>query len=490
MVSTMTKEIRARFAPSPTGHLHIGGARSALFNYLFAKNQGGKFILRIEDTDQARNVEQAEEKLLDSLKWLGIEWDESVDIGGEYGPYRSMDRLDIYKKYLQQLIDEGKAYYCYMTEEELAREREEQIARGETPKYSGRDRNLTEEQRKAYEAQGLKPVVRFKVPDGKVIKINDIIRGEVTFESDGIGGDFVIARKDGIPMYNFAVVIDDHLMKISHVIRGEEHLSNTPRQVLLYEAFGFEVPKFAHVSLIFNSEHKKMSKRDESIIQFVEQYRELGYLPEAIVNFLALLGWSPGGEEEIFTLEQLVEQFSLERVSKSPAVFDTNKLEWMNNQYMKKADLDRVVELSLPHLIKAGRLPENMTEEQRKWARALIELHQEKMSYGAQIVELTELFFKEKIEYNKEAKEVLAGDVVPEVLRHFANELNEIEVFDAENIKKAMKNTQKATGQKGKNLFMPIRVATTGQMHGPDLPYTLELLGNDTVQARIAEVLA
>lgn len=485
----MTKEIRTRFAPSPTGHLHIGGARSALFNYLFAKNQGGKFILRIEDTDQARNVEDAEEKLLQSLKWLGIEWDESVDIGGEYGPYRSMDRLDIYNKYLKQLIDEGKAYYCYMTEEELAREREEQMARGETPKYSGRDRNLTEDERQAYEAKGLKPVVRFKVPEGQLIKINDKIRGEVTFESDGIG-DFVIARKDGIPMYNFAVVIDDHLMKISHVIRGEEHLSNTPRQVLLYEALGFEVPEFAHVSLIFNSEHKKMSKRDESIIQFVEQYRELGYLPEAIVNFLSLLGWSPGGEEEIFTLEQLVEQFSLERVSKAPAVFDTNKLEWMNNQYMKKADLDRVVELALPHLVKAGKLPENMTDEQRKWARALIELHQEKMSYGAQIVELTELFFKEEIEYNEEAKEVLAGETVPEVLSHFSSVLNELETFDAASIKQAMKETQKATGQKGKNLFMPIRVATTGQTHGPDLPYTLELLGNEVVQARISTILA
>lgn len=485
----MTKEVRTRFAPSPTGHLHIGGARSALFNYLFAKNQGGKFILRIEDTDQARNVENAEQKLLESLKWLGIKWDESVDVGGEYGPYRCMDRLDIYQKYIQQLLDEGKAYYCYMTEEELAKEREEQLARGETPKYSGRDRNLTPEQRKAYEAKGLKPVVRFKVPEGKIIKIDDEIRGKVTFESDGIG-DFVIARKDGIPMYNFAVVIDDHLMKITHVIRGEEHLSNTPRQVLIYEALGFEVPKFAHVSLIFNSDHKKMSKRDESIIQFVEQYRELGYLPEAIVNFLALLGWSPVGEQEIFSLEELVEQFSLERVSKAPAVFDTNKLEWMNNQYMKNADTERVVELALPHLIKAGKLPEQLSEEQKQWAYDLIKLHQEKMSYGAQIVELTELFFKDEIEYNEEAKEVLAGETVPEVLRHFANELNQLEEFTVENIKQAMKVTQKATGQKGKNLFMPIRVATTGQTHGPDLPYTIKLLGNDVVQARIAKLLA
>lgn len=485
----MAEEVRTRFAPSPTGHLHIGGARSALFNYLFAKKHGGKFILRIEDTDQERNVENAEEKLLESLKWLGIKWDEGVDVGGEYGPYRSMDRLHIYKKYLDKLISEGKAYYCYMTEEELEKERQEQIARGETPKYSGRDRNLTEEQRKAYEAKGLKPVIRFKVPEGKTVTVHDEIRGTVTFEEDGIGGDFVIARRDGTPTYNFAVVVDDHLMKITHVIRGEEHLSNTPRQVLLYEALGFPVPKFAHVSLILNPDHKKMSKRDESIIQFIEQYKELGYLPEALVNFLALLGWSPGGEEEIFSLEELIEKFSLDRVSKAPAVFDTGKLEWMNNQYMKKQELSRVVEVALPHLIKAGRLPENMTEEQKKWTVSLIELHKEKMSYGAQIVELTELFFKEKIEYNEEAKEILAGEKAPEVLSHFVEELTQIETFDAESIKEAMKRTQKATGQKGKNLFMPIRVAATGQMHGPDLPYTLYLLGRGTVESRIRALL-
>jgi nondiscriminating glutamyl-tRNA synthetase len=480
----MTREIRARFAPSPTGNLHIGGARSALFNYLFAKNQGGKFILRMEDTDQARNVESAETKLLDSLKWLGIEWDESVDIGGEYGPYRCMERLDIYKKYLDQLLSEGKAYYCYMTESEVAAEREEQIARGLTPKYSGRDRELTEEQRKEYEAKGVKPIIRFNVMAGETIVINDAVRGKVSFDSDGIG-DFVIARKDGIPMYNFAVVIDDYLMKITHVIRGEEHLSNTPGQVMIYKSLGFEVPVFAHASLILNADRQKMSKRDESIIQFVEQYKDLGYLPEAIVNFLSLLGWSPVGEEEIFTKDELIEQFTLERVAKSPAVFDTDKLAWMNNQYMKKAELSKVVEITLPHLIQAGRLPENMTQEQKDWAEQLIALHQEKMSFGAQIVELTELFFKDGIEYNDEAKEVLAGEQVPEVLEHFVRELEALETFEAQFIKQAIKATQKATGHKGQNLFMPIRVATTGQTHGPDLPPAIQLLGKDRVIARI-----
>ncbi|WP_227938950.1 glutamate--tRNA ligase [Alkalihalobacillus deserti] len=484
----MGNDVRVRFAPSPTGHLHIGGARSALFNYLFAKSQGGKFILRIEDTDQARNVDQAKEKLLDSLKWLGMEWDESIDVGGEYGPYSCMERVGLYEGYIQQLLESGKAYYCYMTEEELEAEREAQKARGEMPRYSGRDRDLTEEQRNAYEAKGLKPVVRFRVPEGQVIKIDDAVRGEVTFESDGIG-DFVIARKDGIPMYNFAVVIDDHLMKISHVIRGEEHLSNTPRQVLLYQAFGWDVPHFAHASLILNPDRQKMSKRDESIIQFVEQYKELGYLPEALVNFLSLLGWSPVGEEEIFSMKELGEQFTLERVSKAPAVFDTDKLAWMNNQYVQKAELDTVVNLALPHLVKAGRLPEDMTAEEKDWASKLIGLYQEQLQYGAEIVELTELFFKTEIEYNEEAQTVLDEEQVPEVLGQFLQELEAVEEFNTASIKAAMKATQKATGQKGKKLFMPIRVATTGQIHGRDLADSIELLGKGVVTARLQLLL-
>lgn len=484
----MSKQVRVRFAPSPTGHLHIGGARSALFNYLFARNQGGKFIVRIEDTDQARNVETAKEKLLESMKWLGIDWDESIDVGGDFGPYSCMERIDIYKEYIEKLIDSGKAYYCYMSEEESEKEREEQLARGETPKYSGRDRHLTAEQRQAYEKEGRKPVVRFHVPEGQEVVVDDAIRGRVAFETDGIG-DFIIARRDGIPMYNFAVVIDDHLMEISHVIRGEEHLSNAPRQVLLYEGFGWEAPKFAHASLILNQDRQKMSKRDESIIQFVEQYRDLGYLPEAIVNFLALLGWSPVGEEEIFTKDQLIEQFSLERVSKAPAVFDTQKLEWMNNQYMKQAESERVVELALPHLVKSGKLPEEMSEQQLAWARDLILLHQEKMSYAAEIVKLTELFFKNEIEYNEEAQEVLSGEQVPLVIKEFKNQLEVLTTFTAEDVKAATKGTQKVTGQKGKQLFMPIRVATTGQTHGPDLPQAISLLGKDIVLNRLQSLL-
>ncbi|WP_210421730.1 glutamate--tRNA ligase [Alteribacter populi] len=484
----MSQDIRVRFAPSPTGHLHIGGARSALFNYLFARNQNGKFIVRIEDTDQARNVETATEKLMESMKWLGIDWDESVDVGGPYEPYQSMERIDIYKEYLAKLLDEGKAFYCYMTEEELEVEREEQIARGETPKYSGRDKNLTAEQREAFEEEGKTPVIRFNVPENDTVVIEDIIRGNVSFETEGIG-DFVIARKDGVPTYNFAVVVDDHLMKISHVIRGEEHLSNAPRQALLFQALGWDKPVFAHASLILNEDRQKMSKRDESIIQFVEQYRDLGYLPEAIVNFLALLGWSSGGEEERFTKEELIDQFSLERVSKAPAVFDTDKLAWMNNQYMKEADLDRVVSLALPHLVKAGKLPEEVTGEQKEWATKLIALYQEQMSYGAEIVELTDLFFKTEIEYNEEAQQVLDEEQVPEVMAAFKEEVQSLEDFEPATIKKAIKAVQKSTGHKGKKLFMPIRVATTGQTHGRDLPDTISLLGKEVITARLNTVL-
>lgn len=486
----MTKEVRVRYAPSPTGHLHIGGARTALFNYLFARRHGGKFIVRIEDTDQSRNVENAAEKQLENLKWLGVSWDESIDVGGPYGPYRAMDRLDIYKKYIDQLIAEGKAYYCYATKEELDAEREEQLARGETPKISEKHRNITPEQKAKYEAEGRVPSVHFKVPEGKVYTVNDLIRGEVTFESDGIG-DFVICRPDGIPTYNFAVVVDDYLMKITHVIRGEEHLSNTPRQLMIYEALGWEAPQFAHLALILNQDGKKMSKRDESIIQFVEQYRELGFLPEAIVNFISLLGWSPGGEEEIFSLDQLCEIFSLERVSKAPAVFDTNKMNWMNNYYLKRESLDKIVDMCLPHLQKAGFVSEaDVSPEEMERVRGIVALYQEQMSYCAQIVPLTALFFLEEVVYDEEAKAVLKEPQASEVLQSFRKHVEALTEYNVDSIKAVLKEVQKETGHKGKALFMPIRVATTGQVHGRDLDRTLYLIGREKLLARLDRTLA
>ncbi|AEH52155.1 MULTISPECIES: glutamate--tRNA ligase [Heyndrickxia] len=484
----MANEIRVRYAPSPTGFLHIGNARTALFNYLFARSKGGKFIIRIEDTDQKRNVEGGVESQLKYLKWLGIDWDESIDVGGEYGPYRQSERLDIYKKYYEELLDRGLAYKCYCTEEELEAEREAQLARGEMPRYSGKCRHLTEEDRKRLEAEGRKPSLRFHVPEGKVYTFNDIVKGEVSFESDGIG-DFVIVKKDGMPTYNFAVAIDDHLMKISHVLRGDDHISNTPKQLMIYEAFGFEPPVFGHMTLIVNEHRKKLSKRDGSIIQFIEQYAELGYLPEALFNFIAMLGWSPKGEEEIFSREEFIQIFDPERLSKSPALFDRQKLAWMNNQYMKKLDLDKVVELALPHLVKAGLVPENRTPEEEQWVRKLISLYQEQMSYGAEIVELSKpLFFTDEITYDDEAKAILSEEHVPEVLRAFLEELDRIEPFEAGEIKKGIKAVQKATGQKGKKLFMPIRVAVSGQTHGPELQSLIELLGREKVKKRLERI--
>ncbi|PKR76620.1 glutamate--tRNA ligase [Halalkalibacillus sediminis] len=480
--------VRVRYAPSPTGHLHIGNARTALFNYLYARNTGGQFIIRIEDTDQKRNVEGGDLGQLKYLKWLGIDWDESIDEGGDYGPYRQMDRLDIYQKYVDELLDKDQAYKCYMTEEELEAEREEQRANGQVPMYSGAHRNLTAEEREAFEAEGRQPSIRLRVPQGETYTFNDIVKKNITFESNDFG-DWVIQKKDGTPTYNFAATIDDHLMKITHVLRGEDHISNTPKQMMVYRAFGWEVPTFAHMTLIVNNERKKLSKRDESIIQFIEQYAELGYLPEALFNFITLLGWSPAGEEELFTREEFIEIFDPERLSTSPAVFDTGKLKWMNNQYIKQSSLERVIDLALPHLIEAGKVDENMSEEDRKWTEELISLYKDQLSYGAEIVELTELFFKKEIDYDEAAMEVLEQDHVADMLTQFKSELEHLDEFTPEEIKAATKATQKATGVKGKKLFMPIRVATTGQTHGPELPNAIYLLGKETIDHRLDQII-
>lgn len=484
----MAKEVRVRYAPSPTGHLHIGGARTALFNYLFAKHYNGTFVVRIEDTDIERNVEGGEASQLDNLRWLGIIPDESVDIGGPYAPYRQTERLDIYKKHAEELLERGLAYKCFCTPEELEASREAQRAKGiAAPTYDGKCRHLTKEEIAEKEAQGIPYTIRFKVPENVTYKFNDMVRGEVSFESKDIG-DWVIMKANGIPTYNFAVVLDDHYMDITHVFRGEEHLSNTPKQMMIFDAFGWEYPEFGHLTIIVNENHKKLSKRDESIIQFISQYKELGYLPEAMFNFFALLGWSPEGEEEIFTKEQLIEMFDEKRLSKSPSMFDRNKLTWMNNQYIKKLSLEEVVELALPHLQKAGLLPEELNEEQKEWATKLIGLYHNQMSYGAEIVELSSLFFKDEVEYDEEAQEVLGWEHIKEVVSSFKQQLVSLETFDAPSIKAALKAVQKETGYKGKNLFMPIRVVTTGQTRGPDLASTIELVGKEKVLARLEKL--
>ncbi|PIC77010.1 glutamate--tRNA ligase [Sporosarcina sp. P19] len=481
----MTQEVRVRYAPSPTGQLHIGGARTALFNYLFARHYDGKFIVRIEDTDTARNIESGELSQLENLTWLGIHHDESIDIGGEYGPYRQMERLDLYKKYADEMLENGHAYKCFCTPEELEAKRDAQKEAGiAAPMYDGTCRHLTAEQVAENEAAGKSYNIRMRVPENTTYAIDDLVRGEVTFESKDIG-DWVMIKTNGIPTYNFAVVVDDHLMKISHVFRGEEHLTNTPKQLMVFDVFGWDHPRFGHMTLIVNEERKKLSKRDESIIQFIAQYKDLGYLPEAMFNFFSLLGWSPVGEEEIFSHDELVEQFDESRLSKSPSMFDTDKLTWMNNQYIKKLSLEEVIELTLPHLQAAGLVSENMSAKEKSWVHDLIALYHGQLSFGAEIVELSAQFFHDTLEYDETASEILASEQVPEVMTSLKKQLEELETFDAPSIKAAIKAVQKETGHKGKNLFMPVRVVATGQTSGPELPDAIALIGKEKIIQRV-----
>ncbi|MBB6636529.1 glutamate--tRNA ligase [Cohnella thailandensis] len=487
----MSDKVRVRYAPSPTGHLHIGNARTAIFNYLFARHHGGEFIIRIEDTDVKRNVAGGEESQLKYLKWLGVDWDESVDKVGQYGPYRQTERLDIYREYWRQLIDNGQAYRCYCTEEELEKEREEQSARGETPRYSGKCRRLSDADRARLEAEGRVASVRFRVPEGKTYAFDDMVKGEISFKSEEFG-DFVIVKKDGIPTYNYAVALDDHLMAITHVLRGEDHITNTPRQLMVYEAHGWEPPIFGHMTLIVNESRKKLSKRDESIIQFIEQYDNLGYSSEALFNFITLLGWSPEGEEEIFTRERLIEIFDANRLSKSPAVFDTVKLNWINQHYLKGLPVEELAKLCFPHLKQAERLAAEPSEKELAWATALVTLYRDHLRYGAEIVPLSDLFFREEVVLEDDGREVLAEESVPAVLSAFARQLEAAGEanFTEENIKAAIKAVQKETGAKGKGLFMPIRVALTGQTHGPDLNGSIWLLGYGRVLKRLEDAAA
>lgn len=487
----MSSKIRVRYAPSPTGELHIGNARTALFNYLYARHYGGDFIIRTEDTDTKRNLDHGEESQLDNLKWLGIDWDESAVNPGEHGPYRQSERLDIYNPLVEQLIAEDKAYNCYMTEEELEEEREAQKARGEMPHYSGQHAHLTQDQIDAFEAEGRIPSVRIRVPEDKVYEFNDLVKGPVRFESKNISGDWVIRKKDGMPTYNFAVVVDDHLMEISHVLRGDDHIANTPKQMMVYDAFGWEAPEFGHMTLIINAEtSKKLSKRDGGILQFIEQYRKLGYLPEAMFNFIALLGWSPVGEDEIYSPEEFIEIFDVDRLSTSPAAFDQKKLEWINNTYVKDTELDRIVELSLPHLQEAGYVNANPDEAEMRWVHRLVSLYHDEMSYGAEIVELSSLFFKDEVELDEATKAEIANEDALKVIEAMEAKLAALpyDDFVVDNIKPLTKEVQKDTGVKGRGLFMPIRIAVSGQMHGPDLPSVIEVLGKEKVLDHIKQV--
>lgn len=535
----MSKDIRVRYAPSPTGLLHIGNARTALFNYLYARHHGGTFIIRIEDTDRKRHVEDGERSQLENLRWLGMDWDESPET---HENYRQSERLELYQKYIDQLLAEGKAYKSYVTEEELAAERERQEAAGETPRYINEYLGMSQEEKAAYvaerEAAGIIPTVRLAVNESGIYKWHDMVKGDIEFEGGNIGGDWVIQKKDGYPTYNFAVVIDDHDMQISNVIRGDDHIANTPKQLMVYEALGWEAPEFGHMTLIINSETgKKLSKRDTNTLQFIEDYRKKGYLPEAVFNFIALLGWNPGGEDEIFSREELIKLFDENRLSKSPAAFDQKKLDWMNNEYIKNADFERIFELAKPFLEKAGRLYEepetlpqtknrglrqannnsgsgilgfmsvnqlfnyelpdsdsiltDMTKTTKK-ARKLVELYKPQMKSVDEIVPLTDLFFSDFPELTEAEREVMAGETVPTVLEAFKAKLEAMsdDEFVVENIFPQIKAVQKETGIKGKNLFMPIRIAVSGEMHGPELPDTIYLLGREKSIQHIEKMLA
>ncbi|HEM6262560.1 TPA: glutamate--tRNA ligase [Streptococcus suis] len=471
----MTKPIRVRYAPSPTGLLHIGNARTALFNYLFARHHGGTFLIRIEDTDRKRHVEDGERSQLENLRWLGVDWDESPET---HEQYRQSERLEIYQKYVDQLLAEGKAYKSYVTEEELAAERERQEAAGETPRYINEYLGMSEDEKAAYiaerEAAGIVPTVRLVVNEAGIYKWNDMVKGDIEFEGANIGGDWVIQKRDGYPTYNFAVVIDDHDMQISHVIRGDDHIANTPKQLMVYEALGWQAPEFGHMTLIINSETgKKLSKRDTNTLAFIEDYRKKGYLPEAVFNFITLLGWTPGGEEEIFSKDEIIQLFDEKRLSKSPASFDPKKLAWMGNEYIKNADLETIFNLAKPFLEEAGRLTDK--------AEKLVELYKPQMSSADEIVGLTDLFFSDFPELTAEEKEVMAGETVPTVLNALKEKLEAMtdEDFQPDNIFPQIKAVQKETGIKGKNLFMPIRIAVSGEMHGPELPNTIYLLGRE-----------
>lgn len=474
-------KVRVRYAPSPTGYLHIGNTRTALFNYLFAKKYNGEFIIRIENTDLERNVTDGEESQLKYLKWLGIDWDESVDKPNpKYAPYRQLERLDIYKEYAQKLLDKGLAYKCYCTEDELNKEREELTNENKSHIfYSQRCLNASKEELSELEKRG-EYTIRFKMPKDKNYVFNDMVKGKVSFSSNDIG-DWVIVKRNGIPTYNFAVVIDDHLMDITHVLRGEEHITNTPKQIAIYEAFLWDIPTFAHMTLIVKEDGKKLSKRDPNYIAFISQYEKTGYLPEALFNFISLLGWSPIGEEEILSKEEIISKFDERRLSKSPATFDKVKLTYINNRYIKNLALDDLVELCIPHL--------SNVNKSKEWKVKLVDIFHDRLSYCAEIKELYEEFFDAEFHINEEEVSFIKQDGVYNTLKCFKNKLIDLNDFNTENIKSTIKAVGKETKAKGKMLFMPCRIATTGQMHGPDLPQAIELLGKNEVIERLSKTL-
>ncbi|HCN37714.1 MAG TPA: glutamate--tRNA ligase [Bacteroidetes bacterium] len=468
-------EVRVRFAPSPTGYVHVGSLRTALFNYLFARHFNGKFIIRIEDTDRTRLVEGAVENLVEVLKNLGIDYDEGPIIGGDYGPYYQSERLDIYKKYCDELIQKGFAYYAFETPEELEEMKRLQQLEGKQTAYDRRARNLTQKEIDENLNSGKPYVVRLKVPLNEEIKFTDAVKGIIKFDSNQVD-DQVLLKSDGFPTYHLANVVDDHLMKITHIIRGEEWITSVPKHIILYNAFGWEIPSMAHVPLLLNTDKSKLSKRQGDVA--VEDFIKKGYLKEALINFVALLGWHPsekdGVSKEIFSINELIENFTIDRVQSSGAVFNLDKLNWMNNEYIKNYNLDELLNLSLPYFNNTG-LDLN-DKEKLKLILSAIRVYLDRLD---QIPEKVKIFTKEKIEIPEEFKELVFNDSSKKVFEVLKNKIQSSEKITAEEFKTMLNESGKETGVKGKNLFKPVRIALTGEEHGPEMPVIAEIYGKE-----------
>ena len=474
------KEVRVRFAPSPTGHLHVGGARTALFNWLFARHEGGRFILRVEDTDVERSSADLESGILDDLRWLGLPWDEGPDRGGAFGPYRQSERVATYRDGAERLVAQGKAYPCFCTEAELERKKEDRRRANLPPQYDGTCRHLSEAERERKRAGGEKESVRFVVPPDSERRLDDFVRGEVVFPA-GMVGDFVILRSNGLPTYNFAAAMDDSAMAITHVIRGEEHLSNTVRQIMIYEALGLVPPRFAHIPLILGLDRTKLSKRHGA--PNVGDFHARGYPAEAIVNYLAFLGWSPPGDREILSLDELVTKFELDRVSPSPSIFDEVKLNWFSSQYVKQGGARRYLDDALPHF------PEDVKDAYpRERLAEIFEILAENLPSFSRIEGEIAPFRPGIPAIAGEAREAVAG--ARELLSASLASLGECEEWSAASIGGRIKELGARLQVKGKALYMPLRAAVTGSLHGPDLSRVMEIRGKESVLRAIRGALA
>jgi len=473
---------RVRFAPSPTGDLHVGNARTALFNWLFARHYGGRFILRIEDTDRLRASEAHEGRILEDLRWLGLDWDEGPGKNGDHGPYRQSERIDIYARHLDRLVREEKVYPCYCTDEELEAERSGFLARGLAPRYSGKCRGLTDGQKRTLEKEGKKAAWRFAVGGG-AIEFNDLIRGSVRFSGSDLG-DFIAVRSNGTAAYNFAVVVDDHLMEISHVIRGEDHLSNTAMQILIYRALGFEPPLFAHHALILGKDRSKLSKRHGAVA--VREFRGKGVLPEALVNYLALLGSSFGKGTEVLSLDEMVRVFSLERAGKSGAVFGEDKLEWLNNLYIQKYDDRKLAGLIAPYLKDAGY---DIDSRGNEWLDNVIDTVKGNLRVLSDITDYIDVYYDDRYEVTAAARTVLREEKAREILTVLKEALDDPRCPDENCHAFLMDVLRKKTALKGKNLFMPVRAAVTGKTWGPELNRVVDILGKSSLRMRVRRAM-